>query len=121
MPDGVVAIASHDRLAWLRIVDGHFVGHDQVWFPIERLVQHEGTLVVQGAGGLACYRNGTRTWGLVGVKQDPTALIFTNMIAWTADAHGRPLKPAGSLRAHEDAALVLGSSVTQIDRRSPSA
>jgi hypothetical protein len=113
---GVVCVAASSKLAFLRVVDGAILGQDEVWFMIERVVQHGTSLVVHGTGGLACYRNGVRTWGLIGLKEDPNALLLTDYIAWTSDAHGRPVKPAGAINTHEAAALLLGSSVTQIDR-----
>lgn len=116
LDEGVVCVASFRKLAFLRVVDGAVLGQDEVWFPVERVVQRGSSLVVQGTGGLACYRNGVRAWGLVGLPTDPHALILTDYVAWTTDAHGRPVKPAGTLSIHEAAALVLGTSVTQIDR-----
>jgi hypothetical protein len=121
LDDGVVVVCSGKKVAWLRVMDGAVLGMDEVWFYVARILKHGSTLVVQGTGGLACYRSGVRTWGIVGVKEDPNALLFTNVIGWTTDAHGRPLKRAGALRSDEDAALVLGDSVAQIDRHSTGA
>jgi hypothetical protein len=114
MGDGVVAIVSGKRLAWLRILDGHILGQDEIWFNIDRVVRHGRTLVVHG-DGLACYRDNVRVWGLAGVKKDPGAFL-SDVLPFRTDAHGHPVAPAGSYTVGEAAALVLGTSATQIDR-----
>jgi hypothetical protein len=117
MGDGVVAVAALKRIAWVRVTDGTVLGSDQLWFHIHRVIRHGPVLVVHGVGGgIACYRNGTRVWGVIGLPRDPTALVFTHHDAWTTDAHGQPIKPAGTLSPNDTAALVLGDSVAQIDR-----
>jgi hypothetical protein len=118
--EGVVAVTSLRKVAWIRVTDGAILGSDEVWFNIETVVRRGPVLVVRGTeGGIACYRNGKRAWGIVGVKRDPAAMVFTHLDAWTTDAYGRPIKPAGTLACTEHGALVLGDSVWQIDRTVP--
>jgi len=88
-----------------------------VWFEVNRMIQHKTTLVVHGnGGGIACYRNGIRAWGVTGVKSDPTAALLFTLHPFTTDAHGRPVKPAGTFRCTDATALVLGPAVAEIDR-----
>jgi len=118
--EGIVAVAGLRAIAWVRVTDGKIMGTDELWFIIEQIIHHGPLLVVHGTdGGLACYRDGRRTWGVVGVNRDPKALIFTEQDAWTTDAYGRPTKRAGTLTCHPSVALALGDSVTQIDRTHP--
>jgi hypothetical protein len=116
LDNDVVVLCAGRKLVWLRVNDGTVLGSDEVWFPIERIVKNGSKLVVQGTGGIACYLGGVRSWGVVGVQTDPHAILFTDFVAWTTDARGQPLKPAGALACNESAALVLGDSVAQIDR-----
>jgi hypothetical protein len=118
--DGIVVVAGLKTIAWVRVTDGKIMGADELWFVIEQIVHHGPLLVVHGTvGGIACYRNGTRTWGVAGINRDPKAVLFTEQDAWTTDAYGRPTTRAGTLTCHQSVALVLGDSVTQIDRTQP--
>ena len=114
--DDVVVVCESSTLTFLRLVDGTIVGRDVVWFVVHCVVRHGAALVVQGNFGAACYRKGVRTWGLTGMKRDPSALVFTEMMAWTADATGAPRGPVGQMRADLPTTLLLGSSVTPVDR-----
>jgi hypothetical protein len=115
-PNDVLVVAGLSGVWGLHVADGSLMGSDELWFMIEQIVHHGPHLVIHGTeGGIACYRNGMRVWGVAGVNRDPKAFL-TEQDAWTTDAHGRPTKRAGTLTCHKSVALVLGDSAAQIDR-----
>jgi hypothetical protein len=109
----VVVACGDEHVVWLRVGDGAVLGRDKLWFHIDHLVARAPYLVVRGALGMACYRSGTRAWGIRFVTA-PGAILDPGK-PWLTDAAGNPLRPADGFGLGS-AAMLLGDAVTQIDR-----
>jgi hypothetical protein len=115
----LLALCVGKRVILIDMPSGRELLEVDLWFDVQAIVSHEGTIAMTGYMGLACFTSGGYAWGVRG-RTVPGGGIFQANVEYTLEnSRGEPMgkldqfAPFGGAR--RDLGMVLGAAVFQPD------